>query len=182
MIPAASFDAPALPVAHTPPTPPAPPPVPTRPPRKGKRRAPPDDATPAIIREALARECAAESGRMLARVNKAAKSIWARQQERHKTAEQTAAAMPVVTEYLTACVFPYSTGQPRVPEAYDDNWRNAAQWQSQRTRSPLDDVPPPPAPPADAPRRLSPQEAAARVRELEAARATGGTDAPRTAL
>ena len=180
MIPAASFDAPAPPVSDTPPAPEPAPAPPVRTPRKGKARAAAPDTTPAIIREALARECAAESGRMLVRVNTVAKSIWARQQGRKppRTAEQTAAAMPEVSEYLRTMVYPYKDGQPLTPEAFDDQWVNAAQWQAERRRPPVDDLRVPPPPP-DAPRRLSPKEAAARVRELEAARTTGGTDAPR---
>mgnify|MGYP000852737713 CR=1 FL=1 len=183
MIPAASFDAPAPPVSEPPPLPPTAPAPPVRSPRKGRARPPAEDVTPTCIREALARECAAESGRMLARVNKVAKSIWARQQGRNppRTAEQTAAAMPEVTEYLRTKVYPYKDGQPLVPEAFDDQWVNAAQWQAERRRTPFDDLPAPPPPPPNAPRRLTPQEAAARVRERElAARPPGGTDAPRT--
>lgn len=185
MIPAASDDAPAPSLSDTLPAPEPAPAPPVRPPRKGKARpAAVPDTTPAVIREALARECAAESGRMLARVNTVAKSIWARQQGRKppRTAEQTAAAMPEVSEYLRTMVYPYKNGQPLTPEAFDDQWVNAAQWQAERRRPPVDDLRAPPPPP-DAPRRLSPKEAAARVRELEAARTTGVPDAvPRAPL
>lgn len=121
-----------------------------------------DDTTPAVIREALARECGAESARLIVRVNVAAKNIWARQQGRGRTAEQTAAAVPEVVEFLRETVYPFSEGQPVTPEAIDDRWLQAAQWQAERRRKLAALIEPTP-PPADKPRRMTPAEVAAKL-------------------
>lgn len=109
---------------------------------------------------------------MLARVNKAAKAIWSRQQENGKTAEQTVAAVPLVAAFLRRTVYPFTEGQPLTPEAFDDRWAQAAEDERARRRQITDlAAPPPPAP--DAPRRMSREESAARLRELAAAKNGG---------
>lgn len=133
--------------------------------KRGRATATQDDTTPAIVREALATACAADSGRMLARVNVAAKAIWARQQARGISAEQTAAGVPQVAAYLRRCVYPYTTGQPLTPEAFDDRWAAAAEDARQRRSPPLTTTATTYQPPADA---LKPDELARRIRAQRA--------------
>lgn len=146
--------------------------APSRPTRKAREAKP--DVTPEPIRQAIADACAAESGRMLARVNKAAKAIWSRQQANGKTVEQTVAAVPLVVGFLRRSVYPFTEGQPLTPEAFDDRWAQAAEDEKARRRALVElTVPATPAPAADAPKRMTPAESAARLRELDAAKRNG---------
>lgn len=142
----------------------------SRPTRKARGAKP--DVTPEPIRNSIAAACAAESGRMLARVNKAAKAIWSRQQANGKTVEQTVAAVPLVAAFLRRAVYPFTEGQPLTPEAFDDRWAQAAEDERAR-RKQLTDLAAPPPVASDAPRRMTREESAARLRELAAAKNGG---------
>lgn len=111
---------------------------------------------------------------MLARVNKAAKAIWSRQQANGKTADQTVAAVPLVAAFLRRTVYPYTEGQPLTPEAFDDRWAAAAEDEKSRRRQ-IAELTAEPKSAEPKPKRLTPAESAARMRELDAARRNGGT-------
>jgi phage replication O-like protein O len=126
-------------------------------PKKPRKKPETEDTTPPVIREALASECGADSRRMIVRVNVAAKEIWARQQSRGFTAEQTAAAVPMVAAFCRRRVHPFNADppQPITPEAINDRWLQASEDAAARRRTNTNGYhPPPPLPPPMDPERL----------------------------